>query len=53
VLAVVILKFSVQNGQKTVGGSCENTIFIRDARTNPKVISVKSRFLSRYEKPNR
>jgi S1-C subfamily serine protease len=53
VRAVVILKFSVQNGQKTVGGSCENTIFIRDARTNPKVISVKSRFLSRYEKPNR
>ena len=51
--AVVTLKFSVQNGQKTVGGSCEDTIFIRSAGTNPKVISVKSRVLSRYEKPNR
>jgi hypothetical protein len=51
--AVVTFKFSVQNGQKSVGGSCEDTILIRDARTNPKVISVKSRVLSRYEKPNR
>jgi S1-C subfamily serine protease len=51
--AVVTLKFSVQNGQKTVGGSCEDTILIRSARTNPKVIAVKSRVLSRYEKPNR
>jgi S1-C subfamily serine protease len=51
--AVVTLKFSVQNGQKTVGGSCEDTILIRSAGTNPKVISVKSRGLSRYEKPNR
>jgi len=50
--AVVTLKFSVQNSQKSVGGSCEDTILIRDASTNPKVISVKSRVLSRYEKPN-
>jgi hypothetical protein len=28
--AVVTLKFSVQNGQKSVGGSCEDTILIRD-----------------------
>jgi hypothetical protein len=50
--AVVTLKFSVQNGHKSVGGSCEDTILIRDVRTNPKVISVKSRILNRYEKPN-
>ena len=52
VRVVVTLKFSVQNGYKSVGGSCEDTILIRDARTNPKVISVKSRVLSHYEKPN-
>ena len=52
VRVVVTLKFSVQNGYKSVGGSCEDTILIRDARTNPKVISVKSRVLSRYERPN-
>jgi len=50
--AVVTLKFSVQNSQKSAGRSCEDTILIRDASTNPKVISVKSRVLSRYEKPN-
>jgi hypothetical protein len=49
--AIVVLRFSVQNGRKTVGGSCQNTILIRDASANPKVISVKSKFLSRYEKP--
>jgi S1-C subfamily serine protease len=50
--AVVTLRFSVQNGHKSVGGSCEDTILVRNAGTNPKVISVKSRVLSRYEKPN-
>jgi len=51
--AIVVLGFSVQNGRKTVGGSCQNTILIRDASTTPRVTSVKSKFLSRYEKPNR
>jgi S1-C subfamily serine protease len=50
--AVVTLKFSVQNGHKSVGGSCEDTTLIRDVGRKPKVISVKSRILNRYEKPN-
>jgi hypothetical protein len=33
----------VQNGQKTVWGSCENVIFIRNAGTNPKVMAVRSK----------
>jgi hypothetical protein len=45
--AVVKLQFTVGNVQKTIWGSCENIIFIRDANTNPKVTSVKSRILSR------
>jgi len=49
---VVRLKFSVQNAQKSVSGTCEDTLLIRNAGTNPKVISIKSRLLSRYEQPN-
>src|SRR5271166_1240428 len=40
--AVVKLQFTVGNVQKTIWGSCENIIFIRDANTNPKVTSVTS-----------
>ena len=29
---------TLQNGQKTIWGSCENVIFIRNAGTNPKVM---------------
>jgi hypothetical protein len=50
--AVVTLRFVVQNHQKTIWGSCENVIFIRDASTSPKVMSVRSKFLSRHEKPS-
>lgn len=51
VKAVVRLEFKVQNPQKQVVGSCENTIYIRDASSNPKVISVRSKMLSRQEFP--
>jgi len=34
---------ALQNGQKTIGGSCENVIFIRNAGTNPKVMAVRSK----------
>jgi len=50
--AIVTLRFVVQNRQKTIWGSCENVIFIRDASTNPKVMSVRSKFLSHHEKPS-
>jgi len=50
--AIVTLEFVVQNRQKTIWGSCENVIFIRDASTNPKVMSVRSKLLSRHEKPS-
>jgi len=33
----------VENGQKTICGSCENVIFIRNAGTNPKVMAVRSK----------
>jgi hypothetical protein len=47
--AVVVLRFSVQNYRKSIRGSCQNTILIRDVSTNPKVISVVSKMLSRTE----
>jgi hypothetical protein len=50
--AVVTLGFVVQNRQKTIWGSCQNVIFIRDASTNPMVMGVRSKFLSRHEKPS-
>src|SRR5260370_7800230 len=34
---------ALQNGQKTIWGSCENVIFIRNAGTNPKVMAVRSK----------
>jgi len=49
--AVVRLQFVAQNGRKTVWGSCENLIFIQDASTNPKVMYVRSKLLSRHQKP--
>jgi len=52
VRAVVTISFWVSNLRKSVKGSCENVILIQDASSNPKVISVKSRFLSRSEKLN-
>jgi Trypsin-like peptidase domain len=51
--AVVVLRFSVQNSRKSIRGSCQNTILIRDISTNPKVISVVSKMLSRTEQPSR
>ena len=51
--AVVVLRFSVQNNRKAITGSCQNTILIRDVSTNPKVISVVSKMLSRTEEPTR
>jgi hypothetical protein len=51
VKTVVRLEFKVQNAQKQVVGSCESTIYIRDASSNPKVISVRSKTLSRQEFP--
>ena len=33
----------MENGQKTIWGSCENVIFIRNAGTNPKVMAVGSK----------
>ena len=33
------LRFVVENGQKTIWGSCENVIF----STNPKVMAVRSK----------
>ena len=51
--AVVVLRFSVQNNRKSIRGSCQNTIMIRDVSTNPKVISVASKMLSRTEEPTR
>lgn len=52
VRAVVTIGFGVSNLRKSVEGSCENVILIQDASSNPKVISVKSRFLSRSERPS-
>jgi S1-C subfamily serine protease len=52
VRAVVTIGFGVSNGRKSVKGSCEDVLLIRDASSNPKVISVKSKFLSRSEKPS-
>jgi hypothetical protein len=43
VKAIVRLAFKVQNQQKQVVGACENTIYIQDANSNPKVISVRSK----------
>jgi S1-C subfamily serine protease len=51
VRAVVTISFWVSNGPKSVKGSCEDVILIQDASRNPKVISVRSKFLSRNEKP--
>jgi len=39
----VTLRFAVENGQKTIWGSCANVIFIRNAGTNPKVMAVRSK----------
>lgn len=39
---IVTLRFVVENGQKTIKGSCENVIVIRNAGTNPKVMAVRS-----------
>src|ERR1700732_3497445 len=36
-------RFAVENGQKTIWGSCANVIFIRNAGTNPKVMAVRSK----------
>jgi Trypsin-like peptidase domain len=52
VRAVVTISFGVSNLRKSVKGSCENVILIQDASSNPKVISVKSLFLSRSQKLN-
>ena len=40
---IVTLRLAVENGQKTIWGSCENVIFIRNADTNPKVMAVRSK----------
>ena len=40
---IVTLRFAVENGQKTIWGSSENVIFIRNAGTNPKVMAVRSK----------
>lgn len=45
--AIVTFQFVAQNSQKIVQGSCQDVIYIRDATTNPNVISVKSKMLSR------
>ena len=37
------LRFVVENGQKTIWGSCENVIFIRNASRNPRVMAVGSK----------
>jgi hypothetical protein len=42
---------SCKTAKKTIWGSCENVISIRDDSTNPKVMSVRSKFLSRHENP--
>jgi hypothetical protein len=39
----VTLRFVVENGQKTIWGSCENVIFIRNASRNPRVMAVGSK----------
>jgi len=41
--SIVTLRFAVENGQKTIWGSCANVIFIRNAGTNPKVMAVRSK----------
>jgi Trypsin-like peptidase domain len=51
--AVVVLHFSVQNNRKSIRGSCQNTILIRDVSTNPKVVSVVSKMLTRTEEATR
>jgi hypothetical protein len=40
---IVTLRFVVENGQKTIWGSCENVIFIRNASRNPRVMAVGSK----------
>ena len=42
-LCQIIHKATLQNGRKTIWGSCENVIFIRNAGTNPKVMAVRSK----------
>ena len=37
------LRFAVENGQKTIWGSCANVIFIRNAGTKPKAMAVRSK----------
>ena len=40
---IVTLRFVVENDQKTIWGSCENVIFIRNAGTNQKMMAVRSK----------
>jgi hypothetical protein len=51
--ATVVIGFSVKNGQRTIYGTCQDTILIRDASTNPKIVSVRSQMLNRQEKASR
>jgi hypothetical protein len=51
--ATVVIGFAVQNAQRTILGTCQDIILIREASTNPKVMSVRSQFLNRQEKASR
>ena len=45
------LHFAVQNAKKTVTGICDDVVLIRHARSNPKIIAIKSKSIRRSEEP--
>jgi hypothetical protein len=45
------LHFAVQNAKKTVTGVCDDVLLIRHARSNPKIIAIKSKSVRRSEDP--
>jgi hypothetical protein len=47
------LKFAVQNAKKTVTGVCDDVLLIREASSNPKIIGIKAKTISRSEEPIR
>ena len=50
--AVFKFQFMIGNVQRTIRGDGESVLLIENARTNPKVISVKSKILNRQDQPS-
>lgn len=45
------LQFATQNAKKTVTGICDDILLIRHAGSRPNIIAIKSKLVSRSEKP--